>query len=304
MRPAHAALEPAVPGACLGQHGGLVAERERERHAAQAAEFTRKFGTSFRYLSYADLKSAYEEAAQEQAAQEAERLRREALRVVEPGEEELRRALRLYVGVKSLLAAHQANAITMDCLGGINRGELPGYPCIAWSRLNDQGLYGVCQADLNCTMTQLLVTPFTGKPGFVFNAVFEAGRNELIQAHCTAPTAVEGLRGVRSPYLVRSHLQTGAGASLQVLLPESGTVTAAAFEGPRRLRASTAEVLGNVDAEYGCRTKLRTRVHDARRMMTGFSGGLGVHRVSFYGNYLDGLEKLSRMPAFELVVEG
>jgi L-fucose isomerase-like protein len=231
-------------------------------------------------------------------------LRREAVSVVEPGEAELRRALRFYLGVKNLLAAHRANAITIDCLGGINRNELPGYPCVAWSRLDDEGFYGVCQADLNCTMTQLLLTPFTGKPGFVFNAVFEAGRNELIQAHCVAPTAMEGVKGVRSPYRVRSHLETGAGVSLQVLLPETGIVTVAAFEGPRRLRASTAEVLGNVDAEHGCRTKLRTRVRDARRMMAGFSGGLGVHRVSFYGNYLDGLEKLSRMLAFELVMEG
>ncbi len=282
----------------------VVPERDRERHSRQAAEFTARFGTRFAYLSYAHLTDAFNAIDEQTAEREAERFVRQALRVVEPSADEIRRALRFYLGVKRLLAAEEANAVTIDCLGGIHRGELPGYPCVAWSRLDDEGLYGVCQADLNCTMTQLLLTPFTGKPGFVFNAVFDAGRNQLIQSHCVAPTAMQGIGGPRSPYIVRSHLETGAGVSLQVLMPESGVVTVAAFEGPRRLRVSTAEVLGNVASEFGCRTQIRTRVSDAQRMMAGFSGGLGVHRVTFYGNYLDDVEKLGRMLAFEVVREG
>jgi hypothetical protein len=152
-------------------------------------------------------------------------------------------------------------------------------------------------------MTKLLLTPFTGKPGFVFNAVFDAGRNELIQSHCTAPTAMQGIGGPRSPYIVRSHLETAEGVSLQVLMPESGVVTVAAFEGPEKLRISTAEVLGNVASELGCRTKILTRVRNAERMMQGFNGGLGVHRVTFYGNYRDDALRLSRMLGFELVEE-
>jgi L-fucose isomerase-like protein len=281
----------------------VVPERARESHSSQAAEFTRRYGTSFEYLSYADLKAAWEAAPASEAEQEADRFVRSALRVVEPSREEIVRAVRFYLGVKKLLAERKANAITIDCLGGIQRRELPGYPCVAWSRLDDEGLYGVCQADLNCTMTQLLLTPLTGKPGFVFNSVFDSGRNELIQSHCTAPTAMQGIGGPRSPYIVRSHLETAEGVSLQVLMPESGVVTVAGFDGPQRLRISTAEVLGNVASELGCRTQIRTRVRDAERMMRGFDGGLGVHRVTFYGNYRDEAFRLARMLGFEIVEE-
>jgi hypothetical protein len=90
---------------------------------------------------------------------------------------------------------------------------------------------------------------------------------------------------------------------LQVLMPESGMVTVAAFEGPGKLRLSTAEVLGNVASELGCRTQLRTRVRDAERMMQGYQGGLGVHRVTFYGNYRNEAFRLARMLGFEIVEE-
>lgn len=282
----------------------VVPDGARESHSAQAARFSRRFGTSFDYLGYADLKAAYDAVPAAEAEREADRFLREALRVVEPSRDEVVRALRFYLGVKRLLAGRRANGITIDCLGGIMRGDLPGYPCVAWSRLNDEGLYGVCQADLNCTMTQLLLTPLTGKPGFVFNSVFDAPRNELIQSHCVAPTAMHGIGGPRSPYIVRSHLETAAGVSLQVLLPESGVVTVAAFDGPPRLRLCTAEVLGNVAGEHGCRTQIRTRVRDAERMMRGFEGGLGVHRVTFYGDYRNEVRRLARLLALEIVEEG
>ncbi len=282
----------------------VVPERGREHHSAQAAEFSRRYGTGFEYLGYADLKSAFDAIPTAAAEREADEFLRRALRVMEPSRDEVVRALRFYLGVKRLLAERSANGITVDCLGGLVRGELPGYPCVAWSRLNDEGLYGVCQADLNCTMTQLLLTPLTGRPGFVFNAVFDAPRNQLIQAHCTAPTAMHGIGGPRSPYIVRSHLETVAGVSLQVLLPDSGVVTTAAFDGARRLRLATAEALGNVTSELGCRTQIRTRVRDAERMMHGFEGGLGVHRVSFHGDYRNEVRRLARMLAIEVVEEG
>lgn len=129
-------------------------------------------------------------------------------------------------------------------------------------------------------------------------------RNEVIQSHCVAPTALYGPGGPRSPYILRTHLETAAGVSLQVLLPIGETVTVARFENPRRLLASTAEVLGNIDSPDGCRTQIRTRVRDARKLLEGYSGGLGVHRVSFYGDYLEPLRKMGRLMGFEVVREG
>jgi len=263
--------------------------------------FSEHFGTAFSYMSYADLRAAYDAVDALQASQEAEKFTHGALRIVEPTRDKIERALRFYLGVKNLLRQAQANAITIDCLGGINRGDLPGYPCAAWSRLNDQGLYGVCQADLQCTMTQLLLTSFSGKPGFVFNPVFDTSRSEILHTHCVAPTAMRGIGAPASPYILRSHLETHDGVSLQVLLPIGETMTVAKFDHPRRFMVSTAEVIGNVESESGCRTQIRTRVKNAGKMLANFKGG--VHRVSFYGDYTGPIEKMGRLMGFEVVHE-
>jgi hypothetical protein len=269
---------------------------------ALAADFAKHYGTTFRFMTYADLKAAFDGVDAGQAEKAAEECVRGALRVVEPSRQDVLQGVRLYLGVKRLLERENANAITVDCLGGIRRGELPSLPCLAWSRLDDEGLYGVCQADLQCAMTQLLLTSFSGKPGFVFNPVWDSSRNEIIQSHCVAPTAMHGIGGPRSPYILRSHLETNAGLSLQVLMPVGETVTVAKFDHPRRFMVSIAEAVANVHSDSGCRTQVRTRVKDADVMLANFKGG--IHRVSFYGNYVPAITRMGRLMGFEVAQEG
>jgi L-fucose isomerase-like protein len=214
-----------------------------------------------------------------------------------------------------VLRREQANAVAIDCLGGFGRRELPAYPCIAFSKFNDAGWYGVCENDLDSAMTQLLVTSFSGKPGFVTDPVFDTSRNEVIHAHCVAATRLRGIAAEPSPYLIRSHLEDHKGASMQVLAPAGEPVTVARFAGPKKLLVSTGEAVGNVDDERGCRTKIRTKVADARKLLAGWSAELNaggpmpgtrdlLHRVLFYGNHLEAIERLGRLTGFRVVREG
>lgn len=264
-------------------------------------EFTRQYGTEIAAPSYADLKAPYEAADAGQARRMAEEFIRGAVRVVEPTREEIVNSVRLYLGMKSFLRQQKANAIAIDCLGGFKRDDLPAYPCVGFSKLNDEGLFGVCECDLNSTMTQLLVTSLAEVPGFVSDPVFDTSRNEVIHAHCVAATAMSGLKAARSPYILRSHLEDNKGVSLQVLAPATGTVTVAKFANAGRFLVSTGEVIGTVDNPRGCRTKIRTRVSDARKFLEVYSAGL--HRVVFYGDHLAALNRFSRLNGLEMVRE-
>jgi hypothetical protein len=268
----------------------------------QAAEaFSKQFGTAFGFPTYGDLKAAFESADVKKAEAEAGKFAQEALKVVEPSAKDIADSMRLYHGILAVLEREKANAITVDCLGGFRRGDLPAYPCLAWSKLNDAGRYGVCEADVPSTMTQLLLTSFSGKPGFVSDPVFDTSRNEIIHAHCVSATALHGVGGAACPYIVRSHMEDNKGVSIQVLVPIQETVTCAKFLAPATLAVSTGEVLSNVDDARGCRTKFRTRVPDARKMLENFSGGL--HRVVFYGDYIRPLEQMGRLMGFKVVRE-
>jgi len=266
-----------------------------------AEAFTRQFGTAFGFPGYQDLKSVYESMDAGQARTAAGEFARGALKVVEPSMDDITASMRLYHAVLKLLDREKANAITIDCLGGFKRGDLPAYPCVAWSKLNDAGSYGVCEGDIHSTITQLLLTSFTGKPGFVSDPVFDTSRNEVIHAHCVAATAMHGVGATSSPYLIRSHMEDNKGVSMQVMMPIQETVTLGKFLDPATFSVSTGEVIGNVDNPRGCRTKVRTRVADARKMLENYRGGL--HRVLFYGDYLRPVEQMGRMMGFKIVRE-
>lgn len=221
--------------------------------------------------------------------------------MVEPKPSEIYSGLRFYLGLKNLMRAEKANAFTIDCFGTLRANTLPGYPCIAWSKLNDAGLYGVCEADLHSTMTQLLVTSYAGVPGFVSDPVFDVSRNEVIHAHCVSAIRMKGPSGPASPYIIRNHLETNEGAVLQVLMPAGETITVARFAEPSHMLVSTAEVIGPGDNHRGCRSQIRTRVADARRWLHNYSSGL--HRVIFYGDHVDTIEMLGRMLAYRVTHE-
>jgi len=50
--------------------------------------------------------------------------------------------------------------------------------------------------------------------------------------------------------------------------------------------------------------QIRARVRDARKLLERYSGGLGVHRVTFYGDYVEPVRKMGRLMGFEVVHEG
>ncbi len=74
--------------------------------------------------------------------------------------------------------------------------------------------------------------------------------------------------------MVRSHLEDHKGVSMQVLMPVGDPVTVARFAEPAKLLVSTGEALGNVDNQRGCRTKIRTRVKDARKLLEGWTAAV------------------------------
>jgi hypothetical protein len=272
-------------------------------HRQQSADaYHEHFGTTFQFVTGPEFKDAFAAMEEKKARKAADEFTRGALRVVEATPKEILDGVRFYLAIEEMMKREKANAVTIDCFGSLAANKLPGYPCIAFSRLNDVGLYGVCEGDLASTMTQILVTSFTGMPGFVSDPVFDTSRNEVIHAHCVSATKMKGINGPASPYLIRNHLETNEGAVVQVMMPSNETITVARFTDPKRMLISTAEVTGPVmDSDRGCRSQIRTRVSDAEKWLQNFTAGL--HRVIFYGDHTRDVERMGRLMGFEMVRE-
>ena len=260
-----------------------------------------KFGTAIRLVPYSRLQSLYKSADQKEAQGDATAFMHAAVKVVEPKLAEVTDAFRLYYAVEKLLEEEHANAITIDCLGGFRRGELPAYPCVAWSKLNDRGLYGVCEGDLESTFTQMLFTYYSGKPGFVSDPVFDTKTNTITHAHCVAATRMDGLEQPAAPYIVRSHMEDNKGVSMQVKMRVGQTVTVAKLADAETLLVSMGRIVATPDLPRGCRTKVTTQVGDAAKMLLNYSGNL--HRVLFYGDHLHAAHQMGHLLGLKVIEE-
>jgi hypothetical protein len=270
-------------------------------HSKSSRALEERFGTPIRFVEYSRLQSLYQAANLAAAHRDAVKFMGAALKVVEPKPSEVADSFRLYHAVEKLLEEERANAITIDCLGGFHRRELPAYPCVAWSKLNDRGLHGVCEADLETTFTQMLFGHYSGKPGFVSDPVIDTRTNTVIHAHCVAATRMDGPRGPAAPYIVRSHMEDNKGVSMQVNMRVGQTVTVVKLADANTLLVSTGRIVATPDLPRGCRTKVATQVRNAAKMLENYGGGL--HRVLFYGDHLRAAHQMGHLLGLQVVEE-
>ncbi len=221
--------------------------------------------------------------ATEEVKDVAADLRQKAQKIVEPTAEDIVNAGRVYVTAKRLLAAQQANALSMDCLGMVASRLVPTPPCGAWTWLQDQGITCGCEADLDGAVSMMMTSYLLDRPGYMNDPVAETYKNLLIASHCTSGTRLDGFDKPAAPYILRDHSESSLGVSTQVLWPVGQPVTLVRFSGPHQMIIDTGHVVSNVDTPPagGCRTSVEIamdNVEDCRDVQ-------GFHQVVTLGNH-------------------
>ena len=229
----------------------------------------------------------------------AEEYTKGAQKIVEPTAKDIINAARAYVASKKLLADYEADAITLDCLGLIGGRLIDTSPCMAFSRLNDEGVPAGCEADFDAILTMLLLKHLFGKPSFMQDPVPETVKNIFVGAHCTSPTKLDGYGKGSEPFILRSHSESNIGVSPQVLWREGQEVTMTKFQGPGRMIIGSGTVVGNVDTPPagGCRTSVEIKMDDVPdvRDVKGF------HQLIMYGNHAKELNDFCQLFGLEAI---
>ena len=244
----------------------------------------------------------YYNATQEQTAEDyQQQWMDEAVKMVEPDAEEILKSARMHLALKAAMQDAEADAVTVDCLGLYYANKLPAYPCLSFFQLNNEGSTGVCEADIDSTLSQLMLRYLTGRPGYVSDPVIDTAANQIVYAHCVATNRVFGPDSARNPYIIRSHAEDGKGASVQSMMPLGETVTTIKIN-PRdkRFAIHNGRTVANVNDDKGCRTKLAAEV-DAQMLMDNYRFDLfGWHRVTCYGDHRKACLNLARLYGFDI----
>ena len=278
----------------------------RRREVRKHVEYLKsRYGVELVYVSSDQVNRVYEEVSDEDAREVVEKWVEEAEKVVEPSKEELLKSAKIYLALKRLVEEHDVDAVTVDCLNLVYAGKLPAYPCLAFLQFNNDGLTATCEADIDSTATMLLLRYLTGRPSFVSDPVLDQATQQIVYAHCVAPTRVYGLGKPAAPYIIRSHAEDRSGASVQALLPLGEVVTTVKLNlREEAIAVHTAVTTANVEEEKACRTKLAARADvDAILENWNVKVDFGWHRVTVYGDWRRQLISLARLMKLRVVEE-
>lgn len=277
--------------------------------ARSAENVLEKLGTELVPISGPQQLEAYKAVDPKAAEAEAEEYwLKPAKKIVEPTREEIVNSARLYLAIKDLMIRHRARAVASTlCM------NTPCNACLAFSKLNDLGLVGACEGDIDSTLTMLMFGYAFGKPGFITDPLFDVSRNAVIHAHCVASTMMDGPGTKRHPFVIRTHRDDNSGAAVEVELRVGQEITCAKLVNLDSMLLSAQKIVEIPDFDdRGCRTQCTAQVSDARTMLANWGSGLIeetgmmplLHRVVFYGNHVDNVRDMAQLLGVRVVLEG
>jgi len=269
-----------------------------------ANEIHTTFGTDYKQIDLERMIDTYNAVSDSEAASEADRWIQGAVAVLEPPRKEILKSCRLALAFERLLDEEDATVMTVDCYGTMH-GPLCqsyAYPCVGFTRLNDMGLGGICESDLQSAMTHILFQGLTGKPGFISDPTVDESKNSIILAHCLGSTRMDGPEKPAAPYKLRTIMERQEGVVPQVSMRTGQKVTQARLIGTDLVLYFTGTIIDVPDIERGCRTKITVRIDgDAEHLWKNWSGGL--HRVTCYGDISKELACFCRFKGIKMVNE-
>jgi len=134
-------------------------------------------------------------------------LEKNAAAIVEPSEEEISDAVKVYIALKNIVNKYKLIAISVRCFDLVLDYKTTG--CFALAKLMDDGIIAGCEGDLVTTIGMLWANLMVHKTPWMANpAKIDLDNNALWLAHCTVPLSIV------QNYTIRSHFESGLGVGL------------------------------------------------------------------------------------------
>jgi hypothetical protein len=233
----------------------------------------------------------------------AEEYMRRARRRIAATKQDVINGLKSYYVAGRFLQREGADAITMDCLGAL--GKIPvSLPCIAWSRMNDDGIPAACEADSGAVASHLMVQYLFDRPGFQQDPVADTQDDTIIGAHCSCPTRLNGFGQPPEPFDIKHHHGNRDAVPVTIwrqgqrvtnidLLPGDGKT-------PSTVLISAGTVMDNmsVPPSGGCVVSVKVKFDGGQEVLS-FPG---FHQIFFYGDYKEQVKDFCQLCGFKAQV--
>ena len=216
--------------------------------AVDEADLERTLGVAAVPIDLDNLFQATQAASPVEAAKAADRLISQTGGLRDIDEQTLADNLRVYTGIRELVERNRLDAYCLRCWPEL-RDRHRITPCAAHALMSEEGIPNSCEVDLPALITTYVLNRLAGTPAFNFDITAYFSDEDAIQfSHCGA--AAPSLAGGPKNALIRRHMRTGAGATVEFPFPE-GTATLAKLLRPQngklRLFAARGHVIPSGD---------------------------------------------------------
>jgi L-fucose isomerase-like protein len=250
----------------------------------------RKLGITVTQVAQQEVADLYARMTEADAKPYFDKYRGGAAACVEPTESDLMNAARMTAALVQTLENHQADGMAIACFNLLSLGTTS---CIGVSYINDcTDKIAACEGDLDSAITMLMVKQLTDTKVWMANPGLHP-QGVVNFSHCTAPLAVNGV--CDCPYTLRSHHESGIGASLQVEMPSGVRLSACRVSGAWGTFTAQGATGETGPREECCRTQLYVRFDDFDRYL---QTALGCHQVFCFEDVTADFTTLARWLGF------
>ena len=252
----------------------------------------RRMGIGIEPVDQVEVAGLYEATTDAEGRDIFETYSRAAEACIEPTETDMKNAARMAAALLKTLEKHHADGLAIACFNLLSLGATS---CIGVSYINSRtDKVAACEGDLDCAVTMLMLRQLTKTGIWMANPGLHP-HGTVNFSHCTAPLTVDGMSD--RPYTLRSHHESGTGASLQVAMPSRIRLTACRVSGmwgTFTVQGATGEA---GPAENCCRTQMYVRFDDFDRYLR---TALGCHQVFCFEDVSDDFTKLAEWAGLRL----
>jgi hypothetical protein len=261
----------------------------------------KRTGVRILYRPIEELAAIYKDVDEASARSEMERWKGEAAEVIRVSDKDILDACRLYILLRSIIKKEGLSAISLDCLGfTMSPNPVLPYPCLAFSRLRDEGITAACEADVCGMISSMLLQKICGKPSFMCNIMsVDLQKSKIVLSHCVAPLKLNGSNSGPMKYRLHDYHGFGRGVVPEVEFPLGMEVITGAFSKnlksfslwPGRIQTQVKDTDRSSSRKgimlNSCANTMDVKIRDASRFLQNIPG---IHQIMIAGNYVKAID--------------
>jgi L-fucose isomerase-like protein len=261
---------------------GCVGEPSKWPLTSENIETIRKFGPEIVKLEMKELIEQMGKVSTKNIEPILENLKK-SVGEIEVAEDDIINSVKIYLAMKELISKYELSAITIKCF------DLLPYnctACVGMSFCNNEGLIAGCEADLQATLTMMVISFITDQPCWMANPCrVNKNENTITLAHCTIAT---NMIADSSKICLLPHMESGKGVSIRGPLKAS-EITLVRLGGnlDKMLIAPGKIVRSDMKEPNLCRTQVEVELKG--RVDDWLTNALGNHQILVYGNLTQSL---------------